>query len=310
MTNAGRSFARFARRSITRVRGPWCLVVALAWIAAPAVAEIRVVDDSGASVTLAAPARRIVTLAPHATELAYAAGAGSAIVGVVKGSDFPPAARLLPVIGDATALDLERIVMLAPDLIVTWPWTTPAQVGWLRARGIAVFEADPRSAGGIADDVERIGALSGTSPHARASASALRAKLAALKRAQVDEPALRVFYQVSDVPLFTLGGQHLVNEAISQCGGRNVFAALALPAPQVSVEAVLAADPQVIVAGTDGAERPAWLERWRQWTGIDAVRRNALYAVDANLLHRPGPRFIDGIAQLCDVLSMARRSAR
>jgi iron complex transport system substrate-binding protein len=128
--------------------------------------------------------------------------------------------------------------------------------------------------------------------------------------AQVDEPALRVFYQVSDVPLFTLGGQHLVNEAISQCGGRNVFAALALPAPQVSVEAVLAADPQVIVAGTDGAERPAWLERWRQWTGIDAVRRNALYAVDANLLHRPGPRFIDGIAQLCDVLSMARRSAR
>jgi len=273
-------------------------------------AQIRVVDDTGATVALAAPARRIVTLAPHAAELVYAAGAGAAIVGVVKGSDYPAAARALPVIGDVATLDLERIVSLSPDLVVTWPWTTPTQVAWLRARGIAVFEADARTVEGIADDVERIGALAGTQAMAAPAAAALRARIALLTRASTAVPALRVFYQISGVPLFTLGGNHLVSRAIAQCGGANVFAALTIPAPEISVEAVLAADPQVIVAGTNGAAKPAWLSAWMQWPAIDAVRHRDLYAVDANLLHRPGPRFVDGVAQLCDVLEQARRSRR
>jgi len=289
---------------------PRCLFIALLFTATTARATITVVDDSGASVTLNAAARRIVTLAPHATELVYAAGAGAAIVGVIKGSDFPADARTRPVVGDATALDLERIVVLAPDLIVTWPWTTPAQAERLRARGIAVFEADPREIGGIADDVERIGTLAGTQEAAQASASSLRARLARLDSSRNADPPLTVFYQVSDVPLFTLGGQHLVSKAITECGGRNVFSALTLPAPQVSMEAVLAANPQVIIAGTNGAARPAWLDAWRAWPSMDAVRRGALYVVDANLLHRPGPRFIDGIAQLCDALAEARRKRR
>lgn len=307
----GRTFRelRAARRSATRVcRRSWLLLILPALVAAHATAQIRVVDDTGAAVTLAAPARRIVTLAPHATELVYAAGAGSSIVGVVGGSDFPPDAQRLPVIGDATALDLERIVMLAPDLIVTWPWTTPAQVAWLRARGTAVFEADARSVDDIAGAVERLGALAGTRPQAASMAASLRARITQLTRPSADLPPLRVFYQVSDVPLFTLGGRHLVSQAIARCGGRNVFAASGLPAPQVSVEAVLAANPQVIIAGTDGAKRPAWLDRWAQWPALEAVRRHRLYVVDANLLHRPGPRFIDGIAQLCDALASARRA--
>jgi iron complex transport system substrate-binding protein len=118
---------------------------------------------------------------------------------------------------------------------------------------------------------------------------------------------LRVFYQVSDAPLFTLGGKHLVSRALALCGGRNVFADLALPAPQVSVEAVLAANPQVIVAGTADAQRPPWLDRWLEWPALDAVRRHSLFVVDANLLHRPGPRFVDGVAELCAALAQARR---
>ena len=213
-----------ARGRDSRPRCGWALVVALT--AASAFAEIRVADDTGAIVALAAPARRIVTLAPHATELVYAAGAGAAIVGVVKGSDFPPAALALPVIGDATSLDVERIVALAPDLIVTWPWTTPAQVAWFRTRGLAVFEADARSVDAIADAVERIGALAGTNVAARSAAATLRARIAQLTRERASEPPLRVFYQLSDVPLFTLGGAHLVSQAIAQCGGQNVFSAL------------------------------------------------------------------------------------
>jgi len=214
---------------------PRCLFIALLFTATTARATITVVDDSGASVTLNVPARRIVTLAPHATELVYAAGAGAAIVGVIKGSDFPADARTRPVVGDAAALDLERIVVLAPDLIVTWPWTTPAQAERLRARGIAVFEADPREIGGIADDVERIGTLAGTQEAAQASASSLRARLASLDSSRNADPPLTVFYQVSDVPLFTLGGQHLVSNAeLHACVHAAVLAAQPLAVEQVS----------------------------------------------------------------------------
>ena len=311
VTRPGQRFARVARRSVAHAcRRSWLLLAFTAHLATPVSADIRVVDDTGAGVTLSAPARRIITLAPHATELVYAAGAGAKIVGTVKGSDYPPDAGRIPVIGDVTALDLERIALLAPDLIVTWPWTTPTQVAWLRAHGVAVFEADARSVEAIAADVERIGVLAGTAMAAAPVAATLRTRIAQLAHAHANLPPLRVFYQVSDVPLFTLGGHHLVSQAIAQCGGGNIFASLAIPAPQVGVEAVLAADPQVIVAGTDGAKRPAWLDRWAEWPALDAVRHGNLYVVDANLLHRPGPRFVDGIAQLCDALSQARRTRR
>ena len=288
----------------------WFAGAIAAALAASVHAQFSVTDDTGARVTLASPAQRIVALAPHATELVFAAGAGASIVGVVAGSDYPAGAARLPIVGDAAALDLERIVLLAPDLIVTWPWTVPAQVERLRARGIAVFEADPRTANGIADDIERIGVITGHDAAARAAAAAFRKRLAEATRGHAEMPRLRVFYQVSDVPLFTLGGRHLVSDALLRCGGQNVFSALTIPAPQVNVEAVLAADPQVIVAGTKAAERPAWLDRWRQWPDLDAVRRGALYTVDADLLHRPGPRFVDGVAQLCDALARARQAVR
>ena len=284
------------------------LVVIVLLVTLPAHATVSVVDDTGATVTLEAPARRIVTLAPHAAELVHAAGAGERIVGVVKGTDYPPAAAALPIVGDAAALDLERIVALAPDLIVTWPWTTPAQVAWLRERGITVFEADPHAIDGIATDVERIGALAGTPTFAAAAARALRSRIAeASSRGNAGAP-LRVFYQVSDLPLYTLGGRHLVSQAIAHCGGANVFGDLSIPAPQVSVEAVLAAGPQVIVAGTDFARRPAWLDAWSRWPALPAVRYGNLFVVDANLLHRPGPRFVDGVVQLCHALDDARRA--
>ena len=152
--------------------------------------------------------------------------------------------------------------------------------------------------------------LAGTATAAAPVAATLRTRIAQLAHTNANLPPLRVFYQVSDVPLFTLGGHHLVSQAITTCGGRNVFGELTIPAPQVSVEAVLAANPQVIVAGTAGAKRPGWLDRWAGWATLDAGRQHALYVVDANLLHRPGPRFVDGIAQLCDALSQARRTRR
>jgi iron complex transport system substrate-binding protein len=271
--------------------------------------EIRVVDDAGAAIVLPAPARRIVSLAPHATELLHAAGAGERIVGVVKGSNHPPEARALPVVGDVHAIDVERIVAMRPDLVVTWPYTTPAQVGKLAARGVAVFTTDPHTIDGIAADIERLGALAGTTPVAAIAARRFRERVAGATAGAAERAKVRVFYQIWGEPTYTIGGRHLISQAIAACGGENVFASLAWPAPQVSVEAVIAARPQAIVAGVDGAARPAWLDAWSRWTGVPAVRDRQIHVVDADRLHRPGPRFAEGVAELCEAIDRARPAA-
>ena len=285
-----------------------CLIV---WLCATAgapseAAPIAAIDAGGVTVALAAPAKRIVSLAPHATELLFAAGAGEEIVGVLSPADAPPEAARITRVGDARALDLERIVALAPDLVVAWPYLAPAQVERLRSLGIPVFFSDPRTPEAIADDIERLGVLTGHGPGATDAAEKLRDRIAAVRRHERDAAALRVFYEIWDQPLFTVGGAHLISAAIELCGGRNVFASLALPAPQVSVEAVLAAAPDAIVAGGDGPVPPAWLDAWRTWKTLPAVARGNLYAIDANLLHRAGPRFVDGLEGLCGVLDRAR----
>jgi len=252
------------------------------------------------------PAERIVSLAPHATELLYAAGAGDRVVGVLSTSDWPPEAAAKPKVGDAHRLDMERIFTLAPDLVVTWPYSATSQVAALRARGVPVFITNPTTIAGIAADLERLGVLAGTQAAASERARAFRSQLArlSLRRGQTRE--VRVFYEIWNEPLYTIGGRHLISEALRVCGGENVFAALTLPAPGVSVEAVLAAKPEAIIAGADRAVRPVWLDEWKRWSTLPAVVQGNLYTVDANLLHRPGPRFLDGVEGLCAALDDAR----
>lgn len=281
-------------------------IVALALAAADAAAAVRAQDDAGVTVELPVPARRIVSLAPHATELLFAAGAGSYVVGVVAGSDHPAAARALPVVGDVQAIDLERIVAMKPDLIVTWRYTTPSQVGKLRALGIAIFTSDPPTIDGIAADVAALGVLAGTGDVADRAAGALRQSVAALRHDGREGQPVRVFYEIWGQPIFTVGRGHLITQAIAACGGRNVFDGLDLPAPQVGAEAVIAAAPEAIVAGADRAERPPWLDEWRRWPQIPAVRYGNLSVVDADKLHRPGPRFVDGMADLCAAIGQSR----
>jgi iron complex transport system substrate-binding protein len=297
---------RSRRRRAAAVALAVAFTLAVALAAPVARASVSATDDAGATIALAAPAQRIVSLAPHATELLYAAGAGDRVVGVLASSDWPPEAKAKPRVGDARALDLERILTLAPDLVVTWPYAAPAQVGALLAQGIPVFIADPATIDGIAVDLERLGTLAGTLPTAAARAAELRGRLARLSARHAGARKVRVFYEIWNAPLYTIGRKHLITEAIGVCGGENVFASLALPAPGVSVEAVLAAAPEAIVAGADGGRRPAWLDEWKRWPTLPAVARGNLYTVDANLLHRSGPRFVDGVEELCAALERAR----
>jgi iron complex transport system substrate-binding protein len=274
--------------------------------AACTAAAVSVRDDAGNAVTLDRPAQRIVSLAPHATELLFAAGAGPRVVGVVAHSDWPRTARALPKVGDANSLDLEGILVLAPDLVIAWPYTMPAQLEALRARGTTVFVSDPGSIAGIARDIEALGALAGTDAVARDAADAQRARVGALRARYANAPSVPVFYEVWNDPLYTIGGGHLISEAIALCGGTNVFAALTLPAPMVSLEAVLAAQPHAIIAGSDDGKRPRWLDDWKRWRTLPAVRMDNLFVAEGDLLHRPGPRFVDGVAALCGMLDVAR----
>jgi iron complex transport system substrate-binding protein len=291
-------------RACAATRGVGALAAVVAAFAA--MAEVTVTDDAGQRVSLAQPALRIVSLAPHATELLFAAGAGTRVVGVVAHSDWPPEARRLPGVGDANALDLERIVALMPDLVVAWPYTMPAQLAALRARGATIFVSDPKSIAGIARDVEALGSLGGTAATAQPAAAALRARHDALAAKFRGSPAISVFYEVWSEPLQTVGGGHLISEAIALCGGRNVFAALTSPAPTVSFEAVVAARPEAIIAGSDDGRRPAWLDDWRRWRDVPAARHGNLFVANGDLLHRSGPRFVDGVEAMCEMLGQAR----
>ncbi len=300
MRNQAYSDAAFLRRAHTAA-------FALMLLVGPgAAAPVAVTDASGNKIELAAAAQRIVSLAPHATELLFAAGAGSHVVGVITPADRPAEAATVPRVGDSRAIDLERIVALRPDLIVAWPYVAPAQIQRLRDLGVAFYLSDPHTPEAIADDIERLGTLAGTRESALRAASDFRARLAALRARERGVSRVRVFYEIWHQPLYTIGGAHLITAAIDLCGGENVFASLRLPAPSVSVESVLAAAPEAIVAGTDGAVRPTWLDAWEPWRSVPAVARGNLFVVDANLLHRAGPRFVDGVEELCFALDRAR----
>lgn len=283
-----------------------CLSLLCALACLPARGEIGVTDVSGAGIRLAAPARRIVSLSPHITELLFAAGAGDRVVGTVDYSDYPPAAKLLPRVG-GHSLDLEAIVALKPDLVLGWQsGNAVAAVARLRALGLTVHLSEPKRIEDVAGELERIGKLAGTEATANAAAKAFRERYAQLAARYSRRPSVAVFYQIWKQPLMTVNGKQIISDAIRLCGGRNVFAQLPILAPTVTVEAVIAANPEVIVASGMGESRPEWLDDWRRWTTLTAVARDNLYFVPPDLLQRHTPRILDGAEKLCIHLEAAR----
>ncbi len=280
---------------------------ALLLAACAAQAEVRVTDDYGNAVVLAAPARRVVSLAPHLTELMYAAGAGERMVGALQYSDFPPAAKRLPRVGSEASIDLEALVALRPDLVIAWPNAGSARaVERIAALGIPVFRSEPRELEDIARTLETLGRLAGTDAAAAAAARAFRARAGDIARPPASRAPVRVFYQVWDRPLITVSGDHVISKAMRLCGGENVMADLPALAPEIDRERVLRADPEAIVAsGADGA-RPAWLDAWRAFPELAAVRGDNLYAIRPELLQRHTPRLLDGADELCRILDAVR----
>jgi len=253
----------------------------------------------------ATPPPRIVTLAPNLAELAFAAGAGDRLVGVSAYSDFPPPAAELPLVGDAFTIDQERLALLRPTLLLAWESGTPAHVvDELRQSGYTVEVIRTRSLADISAALVRIGELAGTPAHAREVAADYSAALRDLGSRYGDAASIRVFYQVSSRPLYTVGGEHYASELITLCGGRNVFADIHKLAPAIDVEAVIDRDPEVMLAGDD-AGRDAFGE-WDRWPSIAANRYGNRFLLPGDELSRPTTRALAAGAALCEALQTAR----
>jgi iron complex transport system substrate-binding protein len=284
-----------------------CLIGLLCVLPPLAQGAISVQDDAGDTVRLERPARRVVSLAPHVTELLFAAGGAQRIVGTVDYSDYPPPARTIPRIGDNREVDIERLLALKPDLLVVWRHDDASrQIEQLRRLGIPLYYSDPRRLQDLPRAVLQLGQLMGTGQEAQTFAAGLAERIERLAARYGKRPPVRVFYQVWDDPLYTLNRRHIVSDAIRVCGGENIFAQLTAAAPNLSPEAVLEADPEAIVSGDGSAQQNSGVEIWKQYPQMLAVRRGNLFALDGDLMNRSGPRIVDGAAELCERLEQAR----
>jgi iron complex transport system substrate-binding protein len=307
-SRASRSLMPSARIAHTLLRIFCHLIVVLTLCSVAAKADINVTDAYGFNVKLEQPAKRIISLAPHTTELLFAAGAGERIVGTVEYSDYPAAALKIPRIGGYLAVDLEHILTLKPDLVVVGFSGNGADLlEQLRGLGLTVYVSEPKNFEDIATTLEDIGTLTG-SQQGHEAAQRFRQRLHRLTQQYATSARVSVFYQIWDSPLMTVNGDHLINRVIELCGGHNVFAQLPALNPTISLEAVLARNPDAIIASGMDKERPEWLDNWRHWPQLTAASAQHLFYIPPDLLQRPTPRLLDGAEQLCQALDEVRRS--
>lgn len=250
---------------------------------------------------------RIVTLAPHLTELVFAAGSGDLLVGVSAWSDFPEAAAELEVVSDAFTVDQERLALLRPDLLLAWQSGTPGHViDELRAAGFRVEAIRTRGINDIATALRRIGELTNREEHASVAADEFLASLEELKSEYSTAAPISVFYQISKRPLYTINREHFIGEILTICGGQNIFADLSQLAPSVSVEAVIDRDPEVLISAEDGSGAP--FAEWQRWDSLAANRFGNHFAIDAAEVARATPRLLQAGRKVCAALEQARQN--
>ena len=240
-------------------------------------------------------AERVVSLAPSLTEIVAELGAADVLVGVLDGGDRPAALAQVPSVGRYGQLDMERLLSLKPDLILLWPGSVgPAQRAQLQRLNIPVYVAEPHSLEQLATQVQAIAEQLGRAEAGRQLAAQLRQRLVELRQRYQRAEPLRVFYQVWNQPLYTVGGGQIISDALNVCGARNVFDDLRLPAPQVSIESVLQRDPELILVG-DQAQK----EAWKVWPAMaERVR-----VVPDKGLERPSGQMLEAVARLCEVIA-------
>ena len=286
------------------------LFILLFYIYSPvSFAQFSVQDDMGHSVTLDKPARRIISLAPHLTETIFTAGAGQYLIGVVQYSDYPPAAKKIKRVGGYSKLDVEAVIALKPDLVVVWhSGNNRAQLEKLKKFGLKVYINEPGNILDIATLMEKLGVLTDNKTAANKAADHFRKRYHQLKQSYQNRKPVSGFYQVWNKPLLTVSSKHSISQVMNLCGISNVFTELSRQELRISTESVLEKDPQMIIASGMNEARPDWLDDWRKWKSMQAVKNNNLYFIPPSIIQRHSPRILDATAQLCEQAEQARKN--
>lgn len=281
--------------------------VLLTWLGSTGALATTVTDDTGTRIVLPAPASRIVSLSPGATEMLFAAGAGDKVIATVEYADEPAAARRIPRIGDAAAIDMERLVALRPDVVIIWPGGgNAAQIAKIARLGVPLYRQEVDALRDLPQSLRRLGVLAGTSGVAESNARSLEQRLNAIEHQYAGGRRLTVLLQVWNHPIYTVGATQIMSDALRLCGARNVFDDLKVPGPAVDVEAVIARDPDVIVAAAPRGAGAAWLADWKRFPDLRAVRADRLIAFEDDGFSRLGPSVVSATEGLCRVLTRAR----
>jgi iron complex transport system substrate-binding protein len=263
-------------------------------------------DDRGVTVHLAAPASRVVTLSPHLAEIVSAAGAEERLVGVALYSDFPQSVQRLPRIGGAALIDVERLLALKADLVLAWKSGNPsAHIAQIERLGVPVFVTEPQRLEDVSRIVRNVGVLTGTSRTADEAARRFDMDIEVLRKKYGERSPMRVFYEIWHRPLMTVSGAHMISDVLRLCGGVNVFADAPALAPTVSMEALLAARPQIIIGGGSSVDERAFIAQWRSHA-LDALKTATLLYVPADHIQRATPRIVEGVRTVCRGLDAAR----
>ena len=269
--------------------------------------QLSAIDDGGSKITLRGPAKRIIAMSPGLTEVVFELHAGSALVGVDEYSNFPLAAQGITRVNSSSAANYELILSLKPDLILAWKSGNGARIiSRLRDLGLSVFVVEIQRVADIPALYRRLGSLLGQTARAKKLAEKFLDEIEVIRHSFQSQPEITVFYEVWDDPLMTLSGKHMLSDAISFCGGRNIFEDMVQIAPLINIESVAAADPQVIISGHNVEGLNNWRSRWSRWAAMQAVKKQHLYMVASDSLLRQSGRLVEGIRSLCENIQKAR----
>jgi iron complex transport system substrate-binding protein len=256
--------------------------------------------------------KRIITLAPHLSELVDAAGGSERLVSVSAYSNLPESVKQLPITSDARSIDLEKMKSLRPDLIIYWRGgTSESQIQSIKKtfnKDVQFISVQPKKLSDIANDIETIGKALGAEAIAKKNADALRSKIAALNTKQKNngERKVRVFYQVWAQPLMTLNQDHIIGDIIQRCGGEQLFANEKVLVPTVSREAVIKANPEIIFTAVDSTKINTDWSMWSSFPQLAAAKNKAFIDLDGDIISRPSPRIMQGAEKICAEINKVR----
>jgi len=248
----------------------------------------------------AKPSPRIVALAPHLVEMLFTIGAGQHIVGTVDYADYPAEAKTIERVGGSYGIQIEKILALKPDLVFVWQsGNKTADIEQLERLGLKVIKSTPQ-------DIEDV-AKEGYERSANEQADKFLAKLAMLKAKYQHKKTVRAFYQLWSEPMMTVNKETKIHQLMSICQAQNVFADNPTQYPQISIENVMVASPELIIIPDEASVTPQPDIQWQNWPEIPAVKHNQFIHVNADLLHRFSTRMLLGVERMCLKLDAFRK---